>query len=121
MSTPQSAMQVRVQNGVAYVAAAGGGLLTLDVNDPTRIVKLGAAAPSGGPNASTQSVAINGTRIYTANYDGGLGFINTQNPSSPQQTATVLGIANILAAVFDPASGCVLAADSMSGLILVQP
>ena len=121
MSTPQSAMQVRVQNGVAYVAAAGGGLLTLDVNDPTRIVKLGAAAPSGGPNASTQSVAINGTRVYAANYDGGLGFINTQNPSSPLQTATVLGIANILAAVFDPASGCVLAADSMSGLILVQP
>jgi len=90
MPPGQSARQVKVQDGVAYVALGSGGLVTLGVADPAMPVARGYIAPKGGPTAMTVGVAAQGTTAYLANYGGGLAVITGADTANPVQSAFLM-------------------------------
>jgi uncharacterized secreted protein with C-terminal beta-propeller domain len=82
-SYPISAVAVKVQNGIAYVAGSAGGLLIVDVSNPANPTQLGSLGPSGGSGASTLGVFVSGTYAYVGNYVGGFAVVDVSNPASP--------------------------------------
>ncbi len=96
-------LEVKVQNNRAYLAASSGGLIIVDVTNPVSTVRLGSLPPSGGPNASTQSIAVNGSSAYLANFDGGLAIVDVSNPSLPVRQYSVLTVGSVRGVVADTA------------------
>jgi hypothetical protein len=90
-----TALEVKVQNSVAYVAASSGGLVIVDVSNPAGPVRLGSILPSGGPNASTQGVDVLGSSAYLANFDGGLAIVDVSSPTAPTLRNSVLTVGNV--------------------------
>ena len=78
-----SAVEVKVQNNIAYVAGAGAGLITVDVSNPSSPIQLAIVPPSGSTSARTLGVVVNGSLAYVANYVGGLGVVDVSNPAVP--------------------------------------
>jgi hypothetical protein len=71
-------MDVAVSDDYAYVAAAGGGLLVLDVSDPNspRLVARDTIGMAYG-------VAVAGGFVYVADYGYGLRVVDVSDPSNP--------------------------------------
>ena len=93
MANGQTAMQVKVQTTdrtLAFIACAGGGLVTMDVTDPRNVTKRGLLPVSGGPNASTFGVVPRGSVAYVANYDGGLFTVNNADSATPVKGAVLM-------------------------------
>ncbi len=92
---PISVVEVKVQNNIAYLAGSAGGLITVDVSNPSSPKQLGILAPAGNSSASTLGVVVNGTLAYVANYLGGLGVVDVSNPATPVLQATVMTMGDL--------------------------
>ena len=77
------ALAVKVQDGTAYVAAAGTGLVIIDVRNPATPTLLATLPPTGGSHASTQGLSVMGDTAYLATTDGGLAVVDVSHPASP--------------------------------------
>jgi hypothetical protein len=85
-----SAVEVKVQNNIAYVAGAGAGLITVDVSNPSSPIQLAIVPPSGSTSARTLGVVVSGSLAYVANYVGGLGVVDVSNPAAPVLRSTIM-------------------------------
>jgi hypothetical protein len=82
-------LQVRVLNGVAYVAGSAGGLITMSVANPAAPTFLGSSPAVESGNARALGVAVSGSWAYVANYDSGLVVSDVSNPSVPARASIV--------------------------------
>ena len=73
------ACDIKVVGSRAYVAAGGGGLMTLDVSNPANPVRLGGYETGG----YAQSVAVSGNLAYMADGTNGLQIIDVSDPAKP--------------------------------------
>ena len=80
LATPSSANDVRVAGAVAYVAE-DGGLLLVDVTDPTHPARLGSLALPGGKQVR---LTVGGAGlVYLADLRFGLRVVNVSDPLHP--------------------------------------
>ncbi len=114
MGYPISAVAVKVQNNVAYVAGSAGGLITVDVSNPASPQQLGSLAAAGNSSASTIGLFISGTKAYLGNSVGGLAIADVSNPSSPVLRNLILTMGNAGDVIVS--SGWAYAADSLATL-----
>lgn len=88
-----TAFDVRVVDGIAYVATFGSGLTVLDVTDPAAMAPLSIGEIGGVAN----SLELDGSTIYMADLSfsdpRGLTVIDVSDPANPQE----LGSGNIIA------------------------
>jgi len=74
----------------AYLASPGepeeGGLLIVNVSDPTAPQQVAACNPAGG---YTRDVAVSGQYAYLTDYDNGLQVLDLSNPIQPRLVASV--------------------------------
>lgn len=96
-----TALEVKVQNGVAYVAASVTGLVTLDVNNPASPRFLASLPPSGGINPTTVAVSVAGSRVCLANGAAGMTLVNVANPAAPTVSASVVTSGSASGVLFD--------------------
>jgi hypothetical protein len=82
-------LQVRVLNGVAYVAGSAGGLITMSVANPAAPTFLGSSPAVETGNARALGVAVSGSWAYVANYDSGLVVSDVSTPSAPARASIV--------------------------------
>src|ERR1700674_1333357 len=80
LATPSSANDVRVAGSVAYVAE-DGGLLLVDVTDPTHPARLGSLLLPGGKQVRL-AVGSSGL-VYLADLTFGLRVVNASDPMHP--------------------------------------
>jgi hypothetical protein len=105
---------VDVAGDRAYLAAGGGGLLVLDVSDPTFPILVG----TFDTPVYAQKVEVRGDRAYVADREGGLQLVDVSNPTAPAalDRLDTLGSANRLAVANDR----VLVADMGGGMPIVS-
>ncbi len=80
-----TARDVAVQGKYAYVAAQAGGLVIVDVSDPTHPVPVGGYASDDPNRGAVQGVAVAGNYAYLADGYAGLFVIDVSNPTNPQR------------------------------------
>jgi hypothetical protein len=86
LATPASANDVRIAGAVAYVAD-DGGLLLVDVTDPTHPVRLGSLRFPGGKQVR---LAVGGAGlVYLADWTFGLRVVDASNPMQPVQVGSL--------------------------------
>src|SRR2546426_5815546 len=73
------ALAVAVSGAHAYVAAGDGGLLVIDLTNPTAPVQVSSYLTSG----EALAVVIAGNYAYVACGDAGLQVIDVSNPTAP--------------------------------------
>ncbi len=84
-NTPQWAVDVAIAGDYAYVADLDGGLLVIDISDPTSPT-LAAAYNTPG---NSRAVAVSGNYAYLADDAvGGLQIIDISNPAAPSLAAS---------------------------------
>ena len=115
-SYPIGAADVKVQNGVAYLAAGMAGLVTLDVSDPSNLRLIGTVDRSSG---SSTGVYVSGSRAYLANALGGLEIVDVSHPATPLMRNVVLTLGFSTAAMFD--NGWICLSDGLGSLNIISP
>ncbi|MBL9134808.1 MAG: hypothetical protein JNK85_03020 [Verrucomicrobiales bacterium] len=70
---------LQVTNGIAYAAAASGGLILIDVADPRRMSRLGGRVTRG----PVYDVVVRGTTAFVADWGEGLSVFDVANPREP--------------------------------------
>jgi hypothetical protein len=78
--TSSDAQDVAVSGDYAYVAVSGGGLVVVNISDPTNPTWAGDFATSSD---STLGVAVSGGYAYLADYNNGLVVMNVSDPANP--------------------------------------
>jgi hypothetical protein len=80
---------VVLRDGYAFVAAQAGGLISLNVSNPSAPRRVGGLATGG----SASDVAIQGNYAYVAAGEAGLQVIDITDPSHPRRIGGHSGIA----------------------------
>jgi uncharacterized secreted protein with C-terminal beta-propeller domain len=108
------AYDVKVVGNRAYVAAAGGGLVILDVSDPANPVPMGGYDTRG----QARAIAVSGTVAYLADYTNGLQIIDVSNPARPKllRRYVTSGYATDVAVL----DGIAYVADGYAGLEIID-
>lgn len=78
--TLENSWDVRVEGDLAYVADGIGGLVTLDVSDPTNPVELDRVVFGG----QARDIMVNGDVVYVAAESGGIAVIDASDPADLQ-------------------------------------
>jgi hypothetical protein len=94
-----NAWDVRVVDGLAYVADGEGGLAILDASDPLDLSLIGRASFPG----SAHDLAVGDGVVYVAAQGGGLVLVDVSDPTAPEVMSTVPVPASAIAIDYDPA------------------
>ncbi|MBI4325006.1 MAG: hypothetical protein HY674_07045 [Chloroflexi bacterium] len=82
------ARDVAVQGQYAYVAAGEGGLIIVDVSDPTHLIAVGGFDRGDSDYHFFKGIAVSGDYAYAADGALGLQVIDVSNPANPRRVSS---------------------------------
>lgn len=88
--TPGNAQDVVVKDSLAYIAQGEGGLIIVNVANPSRPVPV--ATCMDGVRGYSAKVAVKDTVVYVAAGTFGVSVVNVANPATPFATASNLAM-----------------------------
>jgi hypothetical protein len=80
VDTPGDAYDVKVVDGIAYVADGESGLQIIDISDPKKPNIIGTSDTPG----DAMAVAVSGDKAFVVDYDKGLQIIDISDPKNPK-------------------------------------
>ena len=115
MPLPAQPLRVAVSGSRAFVANGAGGLLAIDISDPTRPLRAGGLPLAG----AAQGVAAAGPQVYVAAGSGGVNVVD--GSGAPQLSATLATAAVVYDAADSDGAALLAARDGLRVVDLSQP